>query len=416
MAEVAACLEHAHGVELEHVFASAAAPPSHYQCPPMDDISETDFLGLLNMVGFSNAKALENSEVRSLLMPMILADFGAAAGYSLTNRTLDRLSTPITAIAGRRDLFMPPQFTPLWQRYTTKDLSLYLVDDHHYFVETHRDEIVDLVKTTLLGTSRSAKAVHHLSADAWDDAVLSVAKGAAVEQWEPVAQWCVEHRAIPTHPRGTIVLIPDSLGTSFPLMSTVKFDAAWHVVEFCYPERADLVTADAFERHLDLFASLLADLPGPLILAGHGLGAICAAAVAARRPGQIQHLFVINAVPPQYFATPIYEFSSDDEVLDFMRACHHPNPTTDLIPQIRAGLRLSSLASRGSSLKLDCRITVLRANLDLIMRGYHTAARWSQFAESASMVDYVGNHFSAVDDVMTPLVNTLAMELTNGAG
>jgi polyketide synthase 12 len=388
MSEVAEILEHEHGIRPAHLIAAAAASPTHYQAPQMHLLAEEHFVAMLGITGFANVRALEDRNVRALLMPMIVGDFKMAAEYGAVQRELRRLSAPITAIAGKRDLFVPPGFVPLWETRTAGELSLYLVDDHHYFIETRQKQIVELIQTIAAGEGRAS--LQRLTTDEWNLEIERAGQGKDAQESSAIHP--IPRRPNSPNSRGTVVLIPDALASAFPLASIDGIDAAWDVVELGYSEPSGF----------DEFIERSRELAHPLVIVGSGFGAICGAEIARALPQHVARLVVINAVPPAYFGTPLYQLGSDDELIEFMRLHDHPNPSRSVVGQLRAGIRLMARYAPEGEFVLRCPITVLRADLDLML-GFHVAARWSSVGET-TIVDYSGHHFTRVDSQLGSII------------
>src|SRR5690606_32354057 len=118
---------------------------------------------------------IEDAEIRSLMMPMLRADFEIVAKYSEVDHPMRPWSAPTTVISGLRDWFVAPRFVPLWARYSTSRTNLRLLagpDSHHYFIESRMREITTLVLATLTQQIIPiSDVIREVDAEAWDGTI-----------------------------------------------------------------------------------------------------------------------------------------------------------------------------------------------------------------------------------------------------
>ncbi len=424
MAEVATRLEHDHGLPLRHLFASGAAAPSHYQAPLLHRLDDAQLMLVLAMIGFTGARALfEDPELQALLMPMLRGDFEAVAHYSVRPPQLAPISAPITAIAGRRDVFVAPRFVPGWRHLTTGPLHLRLIDDHHYFVESEREAVLALVADTLAnpgGPERTHPKLPAVALEDWDRALRPPAspKLPPPDSSAPLGGLFIEHgrppdSRLPASGDGpTLVLFPDILGAGFPLdhpgaLAPRVFEATYPGISPASREQpASLSPTALCDRLLEALQHLPDDLAAsPLVLAGHGFGGVLAAELAAALGPRVDQLFVVDAVPPGHYGLPFADLLDDAPLGQLLRLLEHPDahaPGTAILAAIRAGIRLASAypLERSETLDLHCELTVLRATQSLWL-SFHSTARWTDLNTGhTSIVDSPDNHFTAIDSAL----------------
>ena len=398
MTEVLERLEHDHGVIAKIVFASGATPPSHYQSPLMHLLSEAELLTALSMIGFTNSKVLvESAETRELLMPMLRGDFQAVAEYSRDLQALRPLSASILALVGLRDVFVAPRFIPQWRAFTTADLELRLLDENHYFVESQRDAVVDIVREKLVGTARTIVPEVTVALERWESAIRA---DADPRQQAPKITLEVRRPALDQKPLGRLILLPDVLAAPFPLASVESFDPRWEVMVGSYESQGSVsaeALAEAFSRAAPQCGTQ------PVIFAGHGFGAMAAVELAARVAGPVLHLIAINAIPPHHYGLPFLDLLSDAEIERFFQLVHHPNPNVSL-EHFRRQLELGSSYRAQSPKPLDYPITVHRAARSMWF-SFHTSAHWADLNADVQFVDNQGEHFNLLDTVLVSQIN-----------
>ncbi|PRQ09063.1 type I polyketide synthase [Enhygromyxa salina] len=393
MFEVAARLEREHGASFVRVFASGSAPPGSYQSPLLHLLDEAQLMEALGVIGFTNASALlEDRELRTLLLPMLRGDFEAVADYSTKYEALTPISSPITVIAALRDAFVAPRFIPRWARYTTDTTTLNLIDENHYFVESDRAAVVELVQAELFGGQRSSARIRMIPTDEWASSIRDRPTPS------PAASPVVWRRPPSENTTATLVLLPDIWGTSFPLDNPDAVDPRWSLCEVRYPDGGD--SAEVF---LDQLLTWFGDAVGhPAVLLGHGFGGICAAELAARFGDRVDALYIANAIPPGDYGLPFADLLSDDALLRLLALAGHPSSTPAALPRIRAGVQLGSSYPVERRVLVACPITVLRGRRSILF-SFHTAAHWSHATTGVvRFVDHDGDQFTALDAELLP--------------
>jgi surfactin synthase thioesterase subunit len=94
------------------------------------------------------AAVLRERELLSLLLPMLRADLTAVEGYRYEPGT--PLPVPITALAGRRDAIAPVEDVQAWREQTAARFTLHTLDDGHFFINTSRPAVLDLLSREVL--------------------------------------------------------------------------------------------------------------------------------------------------------------------------------------------------------------------------------------------------------------------------
>jgi acyl transferase domain-containing protein/surfactin synthase thioesterase subunit/acyl carrier protein len=410
MAEVAGRLQHEHGVELVHVFASAAGAPSHYQAPLLHVMDDELILLGLSLIGFTNSRVIaEDAELRELMMPTLRADFEAVSTYSREPHTLRTLSAPITAIAGLRDMFAPPRFISLWSNYTTSDFSLRLLDEKHYFVESQRDLVLDIIRASLPEFFEAAntelRGATRVELPEWDRTI----RPELVESDEPIPSPSFRELQQGDEHGDYIIMIPDVFAGSFPVSASMQWPSGWHVLELGYPRIEGRASpAQPLEVIEQIFAAVAARVgERRVVLLGHGFGAICAAEIAQRVPSRVIQMIAANAVPPGHYGLPFTDLADRADTESVMHFVGHPDVHEADTDQMLSLLQLASNYPVDRSVTIECPITVVRARRSAWF-SFHTSRHWREVcAETVDFIDHEGNHFTTIDDLVEPVLRAV---------
>jgi acyl transferase domain-containing protein/surfactin synthase thioesterase subunit/D-arabinose 1-dehydrogenase-like Zn-dependent alcohol dehydrogenase/acyl carrier protein len=413
MMEVAERLEHDHGVIPERIFASAAAPPSHYQSPAIHRFEEDDLLQVLQLVGFAGVRVLtDDAEARRVLMPMLKADFEAVATYSRDDHPLRPVSAPLVVIAALRDVFVAPRFIPGWSTFSTGEISYELIDDHHYFVESRRDEVLELIKQLSQHTRSRPPNIEEVAREDWN-AVTDAAQS-RVLALDPVAaegdgdEWLLTHQAPAANEvEVTVVLIADLLAAPFPLADTTLGQPTARVIELRPWTLIDRAPADssAWRFILEVFTDFVRDQTrGPLILAGQGFGALSAAEIGAVVDSRLLHMFVVGAPPPGHYGMPFLDLLDDEELRRCLRVAGHPLASAEDLGLVRSGLRAASHYPSNRSVSLRSDLTVIRSTRDLLAV-FHSHRHWRDLTTGTTrMITHDGGRFDPLDGWLLPAI------------
>lgn len=148
--ELAHAIRARYGVSPVWFGASACTAPTRRErelhwlsCPDEEFIDEVRSLN-----GMPD-ELLENREFMELVLPFLRADFHLCGSYEYRSRV--PLHCPVLALAGAADPILDddPQSVSAWSRETTGEFQLTSLDADHFFINTHRDAVIDLVSDSL---------------------------------------------------------------------------------------------------------------------------------------------------------------------------------------------------------------------------------------------------------------------------
>ncbi len=107
--------------------------------------SEEEFLAEVRSLNGTPPELLENRDLLDLIMPVLRADFHLAGSYQ--PRTRARLAMPMLIAGGTRDkeVSVTPENLFAWGKETTGPCCVKMIDAGHFFIDTHRDELIAAV-------------------------------------------------------------------------------------------------------------------------------------------------------------------------------------------------------------------------------------------------------------------------------
>lgn len=104
-------------------------PPSRSE--PIHDLPEAEFLEKLRHFGGTPDAALEDPELRRLVLPALRADFQLRDTYAFAHDA--PLACPISAIGGAGDPFADRASLEAWRRHTTAAFNVSMLPGGHFF-------------------------------------------------------------------------------------------------------------------------------------------------------------------------------------------------------------------------------------------------------------------------------------------
>ncbi|WP_067488578.1 thioesterase II family protein [Actinomadura hibisca] len=130
-----------------HVFASGARPP--HDRGDDERVAGRDDDGLVDAIvklGGTDAEALQNPELRELVLPYIRNDFKLIEDYAHT--AAPRLNAPLTALIGDADPHVDEARAARWAELTDGRFALRsFPGDHFYLMPRQADVIAEVMRT-----------------------------------------------------------------------------------------------------------------------------------------------------------------------------------------------------------------------------------------------------------------------------
>jgi pyochelin biosynthetic protein PchC len=114
--------------------------------PPIHDLADASLLEELTKLGGLAPEIAAETELLDLILPRIRADLRAAETYAPGE---GRVSCPVLALGGTCDLEVPPTALEGWRERTSGPVEVRLVEGGHFFVQSHAEQVADLVGSCL---------------------------------------------------------------------------------------------------------------------------------------------------------------------------------------------------------------------------------------------------------------------------
>jgi medium-chain acyl-[acyl-carrier-protein] hydrolase len=126
-----------------------AAPDTPPRLKPLYKLGDAEFRAELRNLQGTSPAILDNDELMHVLQPVLRADFTAHETYQYTEEP--PLDCPILAIAGADDTLAPTSTLEGWRRHTRAGFEAKVLPGNHFFLQTHRPELLTLISHSLGG-------------------------------------------------------------------------------------------------------------------------------------------------------------------------------------------------------------------------------------------------------------------------
>lgn len=155
--ELARKLRREYGLEPVHLFASALQAPQIQRPRYLSSGAPNEaFLQMIREVNGTPKEILENSEMMSLVLPILRKDFAFLENYTYEQEP--PFTCPITAFGGVDDPQVDRKSLESWGDQTTGKFSLCLLDGDHFFINTSRSQLLHMVSRELRRYVRALRA------------------------------------------------------------------------------------------------------------------------------------------------------------------------------------------------------------------------------------------------------------------
>lgn len=132
-----------------HLFVSGSRSPRTPQhLPLMHTLGEDKFRSALGRLGGTPPELLANSMLMDILSPTVRSDIALAEQWGDRHSGIT-LDTPITALYGRDDPIDDLCATQGWQAHTTQEFDSIEIAGGHFFLDTHRTDVLTMITTRL---------------------------------------------------------------------------------------------------------------------------------------------------------------------------------------------------------------------------------------------------------------------------
>lgn len=133
-----------------HVFFSGRYPPYiEAEVKNTHKLPDKEFLAEVFSLGGTNQEILQNEELMRIFLPVLRSDYKLIETYKHQGNIF-KTSCDITLLSGKHDHYMEGNDMSQWQECTTGNCKLFEYHDGHFFINTYRKDVVDLINKTLL--------------------------------------------------------------------------------------------------------------------------------------------------------------------------------------------------------------------------------------------------------------------------
>jgi len=146
--ELAHRLVHEPGVELVRLFASGSPEPGSGREQRATGLSDDEFLARVSEFAGYTHEALEDPEMREMILPTLRADVEMHENYAPS--TSDPLPAPITVIRGEDDELVSYEDAAAWSKVSGLDFDHVEVPGGHMYLADTAPALLRLITSTVL--------------------------------------------------------------------------------------------------------------------------------------------------------------------------------------------------------------------------------------------------------------------------
>lgn len=145
--EVAQRLQRRTGSGPRWLFASARRAPSQGRPENVHLRGDKGLVAELRLLGGTDPRWLDDDELLATILPSVRSDYRAIETYRHVPGPL--LDCPITALIGDDDPYTTVDEMVAWREHSTGPFNIHQMPGGHFFVDTHRQEVIDILSSTL---------------------------------------------------------------------------------------------------------------------------------------------------------------------------------------------------------------------------------------------------------------------------
>lgn len=133
----------------DRLFVSGSrSPRTPQRLPFMHTLDEDEFREALRLLGGTPPELLANKVLMDVLSPTVRRDIALAEQWGDRHAGI-ALETPITAFYGRDDSIDNLRATQGWREHTTDELETVEISGGHFFLNTHRTDVLAMITKRL---------------------------------------------------------------------------------------------------------------------------------------------------------------------------------------------------------------------------------------------------------------------------
>lgn len=129
------------------IFVSGRRAPSRYRDDRMHLLSDQEILAQLRRLNGTEAVALDDPDIREMIMPVLRSDYRAVETYRHEpGRMLD---CPVTVLTGNQDPLVSIEEACAWEEHSTGPTDLRVLPGDHFYLVGQREEVLDILRLRL---------------------------------------------------------------------------------------------------------------------------------------------------------------------------------------------------------------------------------------------------------------------------
>ncbi|WP_344896750.1 thioesterase II family protein [Actinomadura meridiana] len=145
--EVARRLHDRGGPVPARLFASGRRAPSRHREEGAHLLDDAGLLDEIGALGGTDSRLLEDSELLSVILPVVRSDYRAIETYS--HAPGPPLPCPVTAVVGDGDPRATVDEARAWADHCTGDFQLHVLPGGHFYLDAQRDAVVKIITESL---------------------------------------------------------------------------------------------------------------------------------------------------------------------------------------------------------------------------------------------------------------------------
>lgn len=145
--EVARRLESRNGTVLRGFFASARRAPSRVRLESAHHGDDESLLARLVALNGTDARLLEDEEVRMMVLPIVRGDYHAIETYRYSPGP--GLTCPLTVLLGEADPLTTIDEARAWASHTAEDVDLRIFPGGHFYIEANQAAVAQVIAERL---------------------------------------------------------------------------------------------------------------------------------------------------------------------------------------------------------------------------------------------------------------------------
>ncbi len=129
-----------------HIFLSGCRTPENMRKTKYSEMNDDEFIISISKLGGTPVEILQNTEFGNAFLPILKSDFSMIEGYS-SRKYEDLITVPVTIFHGKDDFISQTEIQG-WKALCN-EVSIYLFDGNHFFINHQFKEITRIIKYKL---------------------------------------------------------------------------------------------------------------------------------------------------------------------------------------------------------------------------------------------------------------------------